>query len=314
MHGTSIIYAIFAYFTSICALSAQEAFMVVEAHSGKVLQAQNSSAKRPVASLTKICTGVIATDWALATGQDLKKITAIVPDSITRIGGPNPLNLQPGQSISLSDALYAALLSSDNLAAMTIADHIGRDMNNRRGKSEDPVWTFVKEMNELARVLQMRDTKFLNPHGLELPKQQGYSTAADLSKLAIYAMRRAPFAFFVRQKTRDISVSGKSFTLHNTHKLLGSLGILGIKTGLTTPAGPCLATSMDKDPLQRMKADGTKGVTPRRLIVILLNSSEDRFSRTTQLLNEGWNTYDGWISSGAPIKDRKREMLQIPKF
>ena len=170
------------------------------------------------------------------------------------------------------------------------------------------------EMNVLARVLQMRNTRFLNPHGLELPKQQGYSTAADLSKLAIYAMRRAPFAFFVRQKTRDITVSGKSFTLHNTHKLLGGAGILGIKTGQTTPAGPCLATSMDKDPLQRIKADGTKGVTPRRLIVILLNSSDDRFARTTQLLNDGWNIYDGWIANGAMVKDREREILQIPKF
>jgi D-alanyl-D-alanine carboxypeptidase (penicillin-binding protein 5/6) len=165
-----------------------------------------------------------------------------------------------------------------------------------------------------ARVIQMRNTRFLNPHGLELPRQKGYSTAADLSKLAIYAMRRAPFAFIVRQKTRDISVSGKSFTLHNTHKLLGEAGILGIKTGQTTPAGPCLATSMDKDPLLRTKPDGTKGVTPRRIIVILLNSSDDRFLRTTQLLNEGWGIYEGWIASGAPINDREREILQIPKF
>jgi len=287
--------------------------MVVEAHSGKVFLAQNSGVKRPVASLTKICTGVIATDWAIATNQDLKKVIATVPESVTRVGGANPLNLQPGQKISLSDALYAALLASDNLSAMTIADHIGRDMSNRRGKQEDPVWHFVKEMNELARTLGMRDTRFMNPHGLELPKQQGFSTAADMAKLSIYAMRRPAFAFFVRQKSRTISVAGKSYNLTTTNQLLGEAGILGIKTGQTNAAGPCLATSMEKDPLVRTKPDGSKGATPRRMIVVLLNSP-DRFGRTRSLLASGWRGYDQWIAAGGTVQDPKREILPVPKF
>ncbi len=294
-------------------VTAQEAFMVVEAHSGKVFMAQNSNVKRPVASLTKIATGVVATDWALATGQDLKKVMATVPESITRVGGPNPLNLQPGQQISLSDALYAALLGSDNLCAMTIADHIGRDINNRRRKNGDPIWTFVQEMNELARVLGMKNTKFLNPHGLELPKQEGFSTATDMAKLSIFAMRRPAFAFFVRQKSRVINVNGKSLTLTNTNQLVGEEGIHGIKTGQTTPAGPCLATSMDKDPVVRNKPDGTKGATPRRMIVVLLNSP-DRFGRTRGLLNSAWSQYDRWLAAGAPVQDRNRELLSVPTF
>lgn len=292
---------------------AQEAFMVVEAHSGKVLLAQNSTTRRPVASLTKIATGVIATDWAIATKQDLKQITAVVPEAVTRIGGPNPMNLQPGQRINLSDALYAALLGSDNYAAMTIADHIGRDMNNRRGKEDNPIWAFVKEMNELARVLGMKNTRFLNPHGLELPKQEGYSTAADIAKLSIYAMRRPAFAFFVRQKQRAINVAGQSYQVTNTNQLVGEHGILGIKTGQTTLAGPCLATSMEKPPLVRTKPDGSKGATPRRLIVVLLNSS-DRFGRTRGLLQSGWSRYDQWLASGGIIQDPKREVLPVPQF
>jgi serine-type D-Ala-D-Ala carboxypeptidase (penicillin-binding protein 5/6) len=306
--------SLFVCFASLtAALTAQEAFMVVEAHSGKVLMAQNSTVRRPVASLTKISTGVIATDWAIATSQDLKKVIATVPESVTRIGGPNPMNLQPGQQISLSDALYAALLGSDNYAAMTIADHIGRDMNNRRGRNEDPVWSFVKEMNELARVLGMKQTRFLNPHGLELPKQEGYSTAADLAKLSIYAMRRPAFAFFVRQKSRNITVAGRTYSVNNTNQLVGESGILGIKTGQTAAAGPCLATSMDKDPIVRTKPDGTKGVTPRRVIVVLLNSS-DRFGRTRGLLSAGWSAYDQWLATGGIIQDPKREVLVVPKF
>jgi D-alanyl-D-alanine carboxypeptidase len=255
----------------------------------------------------------VATDWALATGQDLKKVMATVPESITRVGGANPLNLQPGQTISLSDAVYAALLGSDNLAAMTVADHIGRDINNRRERTDDPVWAFVKEMNVLARVLGMKNTRFLNPHGLELAKQEGYSTAADMAKLSVYAMRRPAFAFFVRQKARAISVGGRSIAVNNTNQLLGVPGILGIKTGQTSAAGPCLATSMEKDPLVRTKPDGTKGATPRRMIVVLLNSP-DRFGRTRGLLDSAWAQYDRWIDAGALIQDRNREILPVPKF
>jgi D-alanyl-D-alanine carboxypeptidase len=168
-------------------------------------------------------------------------------------------------------------------------------------------------MNELARVLGMRHTRFLNPHGLELPKQEGYSTAADMAKLSVYAMRRPAFAFFVRQKSRTINVAGQSYQVTNTNQLVGEHGILGIKTGQTTPAGPCLATSMEKPPLVRNKPDGTKGATPRRLIVVLLNSS-DRFGRTRGLLQAGWSRYDQWIASGGLIQDPKREVLAVPNF
>ena len=77
--------------------------------------------KRPIASLTKIATGVIAVDWADATGVDLNQTLATVPASALAIGGPNPMNLQPGDQLTLRDALYSALLGSDNLAAMTVA-------------------------------------------------------------------------------------------------------------------------------------------------------------------------------------------------
>jgi D-alanyl-D-alanine carboxypeptidase (penicillin-binding protein 5/6) len=168
-------------------------------------------------------------------------------------------------------------------------------------------------MHELCRVLGMKNTRFLNPHGLELPKQEGFSTAADMAKLSIYAMRRPAFAFFVRQKSRTISVAGRSYVINNTNQLVGEQGILGIKTGQTTPAGPCLATSMDKDPLIRSKPDGTKGATPRRMVVVLLNSP-DRFGRTRALLQTGWSQYDNWLDAGAPVQDRNREILPVPKF
>jgi len=292
-----------------------ESVMVVEAHSGKVLVAKNSTVKRPVASLTKMATAAVAVDWATATNTDLGKITITVPETITLVGGPNPMNLQAGDRLTMRDALNSALLGSDNLAALTIADHVGRTILQRRGQRGEPVVAFVAEMNKLAKAIGMTDTRFINPHGLERQKAQGNSTAADMARLSIYAMRKPAITFIVRQKSRQVSVIGatgtRSFRVPNTNELIGEAGILGIKTGTTNAAGPCLATCMDREPLVRTKPDGSKGATPRRLIVIVLNNP-DRFNRTRGLIRQGWSIYDPWLAAGAPVQDMKREMLKVP--
>lgn len=288
--------------------------MAVEAYSGKILVAANATQKRPVASLTKIATAVITVDWATATGTDLGICYASVPESILQVGGPNPMSLQPGETITLRDALYSALLGSDNLAAQTVAAHVGAELLRHRGRNGDPVAAFVTEMNHLADGLGMSSTKFANAHGLELPHQKGYSTAADLVKLSIYAMRKPAFTFIVRQKERQISVKSatgtRAFRLTNTNELLGEPGVVGIKTGMTSLAGPCLATCMERDPVVRLKPDGQKGVTPRRMIVVVLNSL-DRFGRTRELLGQAWPMYDSWLEQGAQVVDRKREILPV---
>ena len=294
---------------------AQESVMVVEAHSGKVLVASNASAKRPIASLTKIATGAVAVDWAAATGSDLGTLQITVPQTVLLVGGPNPMNLQPGDRISMRDALYSALLGSDNLAALTIADHVGREITTRRGKRGDSVAEFVGEMNRLAKALGMTQTRFANPHGLERSGTKAFSTAADVARLSIYAMRRNAFSFIVRQPDRQIRVHGingeRSYRIRNSNELIGEPGILGLKTGTTATAGPCVSVCMDRDPVVRLRPDGSKGVTPRRLIVVVLNSP-DRFNRARGLIRQGWSIYDPWLDAGAPVLDRRREIISVP--
>ncbi len=308
--------SVFAIFLPL-SLSAQapESVMVVEAHSGKILVASNASLKRPVASLNKIATAVVAIDWETALEADIATIQITVPQTVTLVGGPNPMNLQPGDRISLRDALYSALLGSDNLAALSVADHVGREILTRRGKNGDPVAAFVAEMGKLGQAIGMTQTNFVNPHGLDIRNTKGYSTAADMARLSVYAMRRNAFNFIVRQPSRNVTVSGaggdRKFLVKNTNELVGEPGILGIKTGTTNAAGPCLAVCMDREPLVRNKPDGTKGATPRRLIVVVLNSP-NRFGRARALIQQGWSVYDPWLASGAPVADRKREILAVP--
>jgi D-alanyl-D-alanine carboxypeptidase (penicillin-binding protein 5/6) len=298
-------------------LSAQapESTMVIEAYSGKILVAENATLKRPIGSLAQIATAAVAVDWATASDTDIATTRITVPQTISLVGGPNPMNLQPGDQLTLRDALNSALLASDNLAALTIADHVGQQILTRRGKSGDPVVEFVGEMNQLAKALGMAQTRFANPHGMDRPGAKAYSTAADVVRLSIYAMRKNALNFIVHQKDRQVGVTGpggqRSFRVKNTNELVGEPGILGVKTGMTLAAGPCISICMDRDPIVRQKADGTKGATPRRLVAVVLNSP-NRFSRARSLINQGWSVYDPWLTSGAPVQDRERELLTVP--
>lgn len=301
--------ASFIFLTSM--LFAQESHIVVEAYSGKVLSASGATTKRSVASLTKIATAIVAVDWATATQTDLGTTTIRIPESASLLGASTSLTLKVGDTMSMRDALYASLLRSDNYAALAIANHVGADILTRRGQSGDPVQAFVGEMNKLAKFVLAKNTRFTNPHGLDLEAKPGYSTAADVARFSIHAMRRNAITFITRQQSREIKINGVAKTITNTNELAGETGILGIKTGTTQKAGLCLATCMDRDPVVRIKADGNKGVTPRRLIVVVLNSP-DRFNRSRKLILDGWSYYDAWLAAGAIVENPKHELLATP--
>jgi D-alanyl-D-alanine carboxypeptidase len=292
-------------------LFAQESHIVVEAYSGKVLSASGATTKRSVASLTKIATAIVAIDWSTATQSDLGTTIVRVPESANLLAGSTSLGLNVGDTMSMRDALYASLLRSDNYAALAIAHHVGTDILTRRGKGGDAVQAFVDEMNTLAKFVLAKNTRFSNPHGLDLEPKPGYSTAADVARFSIHAMRRNPITFITRQQSREIKVNGIAKTITNTNELAGETGILGIKTGTTQKAGPCLSICMDRDPLVRIRPDGTKGVTPRRLIVVVLNNP-DRFNRSRKLIKDGWAFYDAWLTAGAIVKNPKHELLATP--
>src|SRR4029453_6332592 len=106
----------------------------------------------------------------------------------------------PGDRSSLRDLLSAALLQSDNAAAETLADHVGRALDGTGTPG------FIKQMNALARTLGMNNTRFTNAHGLDDKKPFGYSSAEDLAKLTAYAMKNPGFRFVVSQKERKIEI------------------------------------------------------------------------------------------------------------
>ncbi|MEM6910067.1 MAG: serine hydrolase [Verrucomicrobiota bacterium] len=279
--------------------TAQESYVVMEHHSGKIFYESHAEKKRPVASLTKVATAMVVLDWAAATRVDLGLKIPVQP-IVLQVAAVNPLGLRPGDRISLRDLLYSALLGSDNVAANALAHYVGTAIQRARGRGGDPIGTFVDEMNNLAEVLGMSDTRFGNPHGLD-DRGKGRSTAIDLAKLTVYGLKQPAFGFMVKQRERTISVERggelSQFRVESTNQLLGQQEIDGVKTGLTRAAGQCLIVSAPRETQALEMPDGRKLLIPGRMHVIVLGSP-DRFRQSAALLAQGWAAFDAWQRAG----------------
>ena len=288
-------------------LPAAQAYAIVDSKSGHVLQESKSRDKRQVGSLTKVAMAMVVLDWAEKHGGDLGQIATIPPEAF--VGTENLIGFQPGDRAELRDLLYAALVQSDNIAAYTLAQHVGQALQGIVPAADSPVATFVGQMNALAATLKMERTRFSNPHGIDAGvKPVPYSTALDMARLTRYAMSKAGFRFYVSQKERQISFNRggaqQQYMLRNTNELLGVKGVEGVKTGRTARAGDCLILSAQRkaDVIKHSETSAT--VIPRHLIIVLLGST-DRFAEGGRLLDIGWQLYDQWAAAGRPVNQKK---------
>jgi serine-type D-Ala-D-Ala carboxypeptidase (penicillin-binding protein 5/6) len=292
---------------SVACASAAQSYIVVDNQTGLILASKNPNEKLQVASLTKIATAMVVFDWAQLNKTDLSQMATVSARALLA-GGINPAGLQEGDSLSLRDLLYTALMASDNVAATAVAQYVGARLPSPEGL--EPVGNFVSHMNALARALGMKRTLFLNPSGSDnIEGALPYSTASDMARLTRYAYSEADFPFFVSQKTRVVHVFrggvDTPIELRNTNELLDKEGIDGVKTGRTGRAGDCLILSAERRPEVRRNGE-TVHVTPRRIVLVLLGS-QDRFSEGMALTRQGWGLYDQWAAEGRKIE--KNEAL-----
>lgn len=292
---------------SLSAALAAESFIVVDNQTGHIIASAKPNDKLPVASLTKVATAMVVLDWSRINNVNLGGLATVSASAVSSAGGVNPVGLQPGDQVSLRDLLYCALLASDNVAALVLAEHVGSRLPNP--ERLDPAGNFVSNMNALARSLGMKRTLFLNPTGLDSNERGAvpHSTAADLARLVRYAYDAGGFAFYVAQTSREVHVfrEGVDTTVNvrNTNELLNRDGIDGVKTGRTRRAGDCLILSADRPPEVRREGDKTF-VTPRRITAVLLRSP-DRFGEGAALMRRGWQLYDAWAAEGRPVTRSK---------
>ncbi len=289
---------------------AAEASIIIDAKTGYILEKSQAEKKRQIGSLTKIATAMVVLDWAAKESGDLAQV-AVVPDAAFIGPGENNVGFQPGDTITVRDLLYAALVQSDHIAAFTLANHVGHALQMQlppsgeaaRGTAVD---YFVLQMNALAKHLGMGRTRFLNPSGQDATEKP-YSTAADVARLTRYAMNNAGFRFYVSQTEREIEFgrgpTRLRYLLRNTNELLGRENIDGVKTGRTQRAGDCLVLSAARS--SEVAQQGTTTlITPRRLIVVVL-ASRDRFAEGAAQLERGWSLYDRWAAAGRPVDPKQ---------
>jgi D-alanyl-D-alanine carboxypeptidase (penicillin-binding protein 5/6) len=279
-----------------------DSYIIIDNQTGVILDSQKRSEKVQVASLTKIATSIVVLDWANLEKVDLSTM-AVVPAEVATSGATSAIGLQAGDSLSLRDLIYCALLASDNIAARTLAHYVGSRIPNP--DQLNPMDNFVAQMNALARSLFMKRTLFLNPAGIDsIPNEPvPYSCAEDMARLTRYAYDKSGFAFYVAQKSRQIHISRDTVDIpteiNNTNELLGKDGIDGVKTGRTRKAGDCLILSADRSPESRREGENVL-ITPRRITVVLLGST-DRFGEGLILMRKGWSLYDAWAAQGRPV-------------
>lgn len=208
------------------------AAFLMDATSGKVLVDVNSHAQMPIASIAKVMTAVVAIDNAHL-DQPVTIEQAILDEAPPRM---STAQLQAGDQIQLRDLLYGLLLPSGNDAALVIAHAVAGNTQN-----------FVMMMNNEAHQLQLNDTHFSNPYGLYTPDD--YSSAADLTRLARYAMQLTTFAQVVAEQEYVLPASSHNhrYVWHTTNTLLAAYpGMNGIETGYDVLAGACMVFSAQR--------------------------------------------------------------------
>jgi serine-type D-Ala-D-Ala carboxypeptidase (penicillin-binding protein 5/6) len=182
-----------------------------------------------IASVAKVMTAyVVLRDHPLRPGEDGPTITltdADVADTDRRRRqGESVVSIAAGEQLTELQALQALLLpSANNIAALLARWDAGS------------VDRFVARMNATARSLGMTHTRYTDPSGYD---DATLSTAADQVRIVDRAMRLPVFARIVATPSVWLPVAG---AVHNTHRLLGRNGFVGVKTGSTAAAGGCFA-------------------------------------------------------------------------
>jgi len=204
--------------------------IVVDGNSGAVLEASNPDALRHPASLTKVMTLYLLFE-RLEAGK-VRLDTQFHVSEHASEQDPTKLNLKPGQTIAVEDAIKGIVTKSANDAAVVVAENLG-------GSEPD----FAKLMTQKAHTLGMTRTTYVNASGL--PDDDQITTARDQALLGRAIQDRFP-RFYKYFSTESFVYHGEAMRNHN--HLLGSIeGLDGIKTGFTRASGFNILTSVHRD-------------------------------------------------------------------
>lgn len=269
--------------------------VVIDRKTLSILYEKSAFDKTAMASTTKIMTCIIALE-----NSDLNKIITVSKKASSIHG--STLGLKENMQISMQDLLYGLMLRSGNDCAIAIAEEISGSVEN-----------FSNIMNQKAKELNLENTNFVTPHGLDNPNH--YTTAYELALLTDYALKNENFRNIVSCKTYTFNFDGYSKTINNTNELLGNLsGVYGVKTGFTFEAGRCLVSSCKRNDLDIivvvLGADTKKIRTQDSYNLINYVFSNFQYVNVSKAINESFENFNNYIDDSIFLE----KTTDMPKF
>lgn len=245
-------------------LNAKSAILIEES-TGKVIYEKNADEQLHPASMTKIMSMILIFD-AIDNNKISLDDEVQISKEASSMGG-SQVFINEGETYKVEELLKGVAIASANDAVVALAEKIS-------GSKEK----FVEEMNNKAKELGLKNTNFVNPHGLDADNH--YSSARDMSIMARELLKYKDVLKFTSKyedyfKKKD----GSSIWLVNTNKLVKFYeGMDGLKTGYTEKAGYCLTATANKNNLRFIS------------VVMGEESIENRTEDTLKLMNYGFNT------------------------
>jgi D-alanyl-D-alanine carboxypeptidase (penicillin-binding protein 5/6) len=274
--------------------SAKVAYLV-DLSSGAVLLSKNADLRMPPASMAKMMTTNVAFELIKKGDLKLDKMCTVRPETWQKWHGPqagSTMFLSPNEQVSVENLLDGIVTLSGNDASVVLAECIA-------GTEE----AFVNVMNEHARSLGLRNSRFGNSNGWP-DEGRTYVTARDLATLARAEIENHPELYkrfyskesFTWGKTLG---SGQAITQGNRNPLLGKVpGADGLKTGHTEEAGYGFTGSAEQN--------------GRRLIMVVagLDSFNGRIEESVRLMQWGFNAWQSkpLFKAGTTVGSAKVQM------
>ena len=220
---------------------------VIDQDTQEVLLSKNDNAILPIASITKLMTGLVIRESNLTMDEPI----TITSEDVDMEKGSSS-RLRPGTTLTRGELLHLALMSSENRAAHALGRTFPQGLT-----------AFISQMNNKAKQLGMGDTNYAEPTGLSSKNQ---SSAKDLATLVAYAANDPILRELTTSGGTAVEVGNHTLKYKSTNRLVTNpqWSIDLQKTGYISEAGQCLV----------MQAK----IAGRKLVMVFLDSA-GKFSR-----------------------------------
>ena len=240
--------------------------IMIEPTTNTIIYELNKDERYPPASMTKLMTMLLIME-----SVDNSKISlddmVLISENAASMGG-SQVFLESNSKIAVEQLLKGIAIASGNDAAVAMAEHIAGSTNE-----------FVNMMNNKVKELGLKNTHFVNVHGLDA--NDHYSTAYDMAIIAKELLKHEKILEYTSlYEDYLVKPDGSKTWLVNTNKLVRFYsGVDGLKTGYTSSAKYCLTSTAMKNDIRFIT------------VVMGVDTSEHRSADTTSMLNYGFSNY-----------------------